>query len=178
MEEGAGTEGETGETGAVEEGAGTEGETGETGAEVEDSKAEEEAGVVAVVPEGFPEGREGATGAEGEGAGMEGETGETGAVAEGRAEEGEGAGMEGETGETGAVAEGRAEEGEAGAVVDGQAGRPRSWSIKRHQAREQPVLKPPRTKPRCFPFGRGSSTLKRRWRWSGIIATRHTFTIG
>ena len=132
-----------------------EGETGETGAVVEDSKAEEEAGVVAVVPEGFPEGREGATGAEGDGAGMEGETGETGAVAEGRAEE-----------------------GEAGAVVYGQAGRPRSWSIKRHQAREQPVLKPPRTKPRCFPFGRGSSTLKRRWRWSGIIATRHTFTIG
>ena len=154
MEEGAGTEGETGETGAVEEGAGMEGETGETGA-VEEGKAEEEVGVVAVVPEGFPEGREGATGAEGEGAGMEGETGETGAVAEGRAEE-----------------------GEAGAVVDGQAGRPRSWSIKRHQAREQPVLKPPRTKPRCFPFGRGSSTLKRRWRWSGIIATRHTFTIG
>ena len=138
MEEGADTEGETG---AEEEGAGMEGETGETGA-VEEGKAEEEVGVGAVVPEGFPEGREGATGAEGEGAGMEGET------------------------------------GEAGAVVDGQAGRPRSWSIKRHQAREQPVLKPPRTKPRCFPFGRGSSTLKRRWRWSGIIATRHTFTIG
>ena len=74
----------------MKEGAGTEGETGETGAEVEGSKAEEEAGVVAVVPEGFPEGREGATGAEGEGAGMEGETGETGTVAEGRAEEGSG----------------------------------------------------------------------------------------
>ncbi|MBQ9668951.1 MAG: hypothetical protein IJV45_09475 [Prevotella sp.] len=51
-------------------------------------------------------------------------------------------------------------------------------SCHRHHARVQPVLNPRMTIPKCLPSAIVPLTLTSRWIWSGMIATRHTSTIG